>query len=475
MAKRLSRNKLALLSIIFLITGYFFYSNAAGIMRDITSMQLVADMKVGWDLGNTLDAYSSTATGLNTETCWGNPKTTKSMIDALKAKGFKTIRIPVTWKGHFGSSPSYTIDSTWLNRVQEVVDYAIDDSMYVILNSHHDEWVTLTSSTQTAVTAEIQALWGQIAKRFKDYSDYLVFETLNEPRLYGDATEWTGGTSAARTILNAYNLAIVDTIRGTGGNNALRHIMIPTHGASPLAVAINGLVIPNDDSRVIVSIHDYWPYSFTMDTAASSSTASWGTTSDKTACDSELDRLYNKFIKNGIPVIMGEWGSIYKSNTSTRALHAGYFARALRDRGILPVWWDNGVFTGYGAFGILNRNSSSWYYQEIADSIVSGALSVTSIARGNEFKTPALTVVNHLNVSSGYVSYFFAQSGNVSIKVYDMLGKNIAVILNEYQKSGTYKIKFPALAASYGSYLVEFKANNAIITKKINILTQILH
>jgi endoglucanase len=452
------------LLIVLLCAG--FASNglyAAGTMRNMTSMEIVSDMKVGWNLGNTLDAYSSLATGLNTETCWGNPKTTKAMIDAVKAKGFKTVRIPVTWNNHFGASPAYTIDSIWLNRVQDVVDYAIDDSMYVILNSHHDEWVTLTSSTQTEVTKKLTAIWAQIADRFKNYSDYLVFETLNEPRLYGDATEWTGGTSDARTILNAYNLAVVNTIRNSGGNNSLRHIMIPTHGASPLADALNGLVIPNSDSRVIVSIHDYWTYYFAMDTAKATSTDKWGTAADKAACDAELDRIYKKFVKNNIPVIIGEWGTVNKSNTSARAVHAGYYANGIRERGMLPVWWDNGVSTGYGAFGILNRKSCTWDFPEIVDSLIKGVQDASPVVKTNRKKD----VAGGLVVSSGFAEYSLAKASDVSLDLYDMQGKNVAHIVKAYQSAGAHKIKLPVSGIASGNYILEFRSNNVSFTKKI--------
>jgi len=288
------------------------FAESSGIMRDMSSMEIVREMLVGWNLGNTLDSWDDKGngdSGIEIETSWGNPKTTKEMFDTVKARGFKTIRIPVTWRGHFGNSPDYIIDSEWLDRVEEVVNYALDGKTYVIINSHHDEWVTLTEATKTEVADKISRIWTQIAERFKDYSDYLLFETLNEPRLYGEPEEWMGGTASARSILNEYNHAIVSAIRTTGGNNALRHILIPTHAAASYAETQDALVIPENDTRIIVSQHIYFPYYFTMDTSPQTSTDQWGSAADKEAMIGEFDRLEEKFISKGIPVVIGEWGS----------------------------------------------------------------------------------------------------------------------------------------------------------------------
>jgi len=358
----------------FLLVGLAVFSEISaqtpGTMRDIPSMQIVQEMQAGWNLGNTLDAKCDGVTGLATETCWGNPKTTKSMFDDLKAKGFRSFRLPITWENHFGGAPDYTIDKAWLDRVEEVVNYGMDDKCYVIINTHHDEWVTLLPGTKAQVQDKITKIWTQIANRFKNYGDHLIFETLNEPRLYGDATEWNGGTAEARGILNEYNAAIVSAMRATGGNNAKRHIMVQTHGATALAVAQNDLVLPPNDTRIIVSQHTYYPYFFTMDTSPTS-TAQWGSAKDKSEMDAELDRIQAKFVNNGIPVVIGEWGSIDKGNLDVRVAHAAYYAQAAKDRGMCPVWWDNGVTESADAsFGVLNRKNGGWSTPRIADALV---------------------------------------------------------------------------------------------------------
>lgn len=389
------------------VVGCFSLFAAAGVMRPLTSMELTREMKVGWNLGNTLDATGGS--GLATETSWGNPVTTKAMMDQVKAKGFKTVRIPVTWEKHFGSASAYTIDKAWLDRVQTVVDYVIDNGMYAILNSHHDEWVVLKSGSQAEVTGKITKLWAQIADRFKDYSDFLIFETLNEPRLYGDATEWNGGTHEARLILNAYNLAIVKTIRESGGNNALRHIMLPTHAATAMKAAQDDLELPANDKRIIVSQHTYWPYPFTMQDPGVNT---WGTQTDKNECDAELDRIYTKFCSKGIAVVVGEWGAIEKNNTAARAVHAEYYAAAVCKRGMCPVWWDNGYELSTG-FALLNRKQGGWYYPEVVDGLIRGGTVPVSVSEPRRLDriTPMSGVV--ADPLSTYRWTVFAVSGRV--------------------------------------------------------------
>jgi endoglucanase len=342
-------------------------------MRNITSMQLVKEMRLGWNLGNTLDSTSDTASVVPDETYWGNPLTTQAMLTAVKTAGFNTVRVPVTWQRHFGASPNFTVDAAWMARVEEIVNYVLSTGMYAILNSHHDEWVDLSpSANQTAVADQLAKLWTQIASRFKNYDDHLIFEVLNEPRLRNAPEEWTGGTPAARKALNAYNLAAVNAIRGTGGNNASRHIMVPTHGANACNECVNELVIPNGDAKVIVSLHTYYPWNF----SAASGATTWGTTAERNAMNTELDRIANLLPKKGRAVVIGEWGSVNQNNTSARVTHARAYSEAVITRGMGTIWWDNGVSTvGTTGFGILDRKSNppGWVFPEIMQALVAGA------------------------------------------------------------------------------------------------------
>jgi aryl-phospho-beta-D-glucosidase BglC (GH1 family) len=373
-------------------------------MRNITSLQLTADMGAGWNLGNSLDAHGSWVSGLETETCWGNPKTTKAMIDAVKQKGFKTIRVPVTWYQHLGGAPNYTIDAAWLDRVEEVINYAFANDMYVIINIHHDDsWVVPTYAQKDATINQISKVWTQIANRFKNYGDYLIFETLNEPRLVGSAEEWTGGTPEGRDVLNAFHLAAVNAIRNTGGNNASRHLMVSPYGANGGSDAINDLVIPNNDSRVIISWHNYSPYNFVLQIPG---TTTWGSSSEQSALLGEFDRLYNKFIQNGRAVVIGEWSPTDKNNTTERAKYAEFFIQAAKARKMATIWWDNGDINGGdsdGGSAIFNRNTVSWLYPTIADAIVnnSGTCTPTSITSYLQVNDGSWQQTSSVTVNSG--------------------------------------------------------------------------
>ncbi|MBP0974290.1 MAG: cellulase family glycosylhydrolase, partial [Oscillospiraceae bacterium] len=226
--------------------------------------QIAADIRVGWNLGNTLDCYDDKAATKpeNLETYWGNVKTTKATIDTVKAKGFNAVRIPVTWGNHMDSDG--TIDSAWMARVQEIVDYAIDNDMYVILNTHHEDalWMHPVYSEESTVTERFVRAWEQIAARFKDYDNKLLFEGLNEPRIHGTSSEWMGGTSEERSVINHMEEQFISTVRASGGNNAKRTLIITTHAASITDAAISGLTLPDDDN-IIVSIHNYAPWKLT--------------------------------------------------------------------------------------------------------------------------------------------------------------------------------------------------------------------
>lgn len=344
-------------------------SNASD-MRDISSFDFVADMGYGWNLGNTLDSRADWLIGYGSvsyfETAWGNPITTKAMIDTVKSAGFSTVRIPVTWYGHIDSN--YNIDSAWLDRVQTVVDYVIDNDMYAILNIHHeDAWVIMSYSSMDVTKSQLKSVWTQIANRFKDYDDKLIFETLNEPRNVGESTEWTGGTEESRSLVNIYNQTALDAIRATGGNNAVRFVMVPTHSASSCYNAINGFVLPTDSAtdRLIVSQHLYTPYDFALN---ESGTSYWGSDSDKAALESEFNMVYNKFCANGIPVVVGEFNALYKNNDLYRADWAEYFVSYAKSKGMACVVWDNGATD----MGLLNRSGLYWDHYDVVKAIANG-------------------------------------------------------------------------------------------------------
>jgi hypothetical protein len=262
-------------------------ASSGGSFQTMTAHQVVANMGVGWNLGNTFDAHGDepnglfgwTESGLNLrtmtrdtipgiETAWlPQPNrlqqtTSQSLIRAVKAAGFDTIRIPVTWfkatgQGSPSSSSSFTINTDWMARIKQVVDWAIAENMYVILNTHHEEQVLpLSNSGRDQANRFVTRIWAQIAREFRDYDHRLIFEGLNEPRTKGSANEWWGGTSDERENLNRLNQAFVDTVRADGGNNRWRIVMVPTYAAGGQAGSpvFDGFRIPNDTTNTVNKI-----------------------------------------------------------------------------------------------------------------------------------------------------------------------------------------------------------------------------
>ncbi|MEO1486947.1 MAG: glycoside hydrolase family 5 protein [Bacteroidota bacterium] len=333
-----------------------------GMMRGLSAIEIVSEMKTGWNLGNSLDVEGPD------ETFWGNPVTTRSMIDEVAGRGFNTLRVPVTWQYHQGGAPDFLVEESWLDRVEEVVNYGRANGMYVIVNVHHDDpWIIPTYEKGDEVKDRLSKLWTQIANRFKNYGDYLIFETLNEPRYEGTAEEWTGGTAEGRDMVNQYHKTSLDAIRTTGGNNSTRQIMISTYAASTIPFVMDALVIPNNDVNTIISLHSYFPFPFTLE----GTDTTWGTDQDKADLEAEMDRIKAKFVDNGKAVVLGEWASGNQDNLADRIAHATFYANAAAERGFASVWWDNGN-NGISNDGlaIFSRQTLTWPFGDIADIIV---------------------------------------------------------------------------------------------------------
>lgn len=338
------------------------------------TMDFVKSLKNGWNLGNTLDAAApgQMARPAASETAWGNPLTTQEMIALLPDAGFGILRVPATWQRHFGPGPDYTVDPAWMSRVQEVVDYGINSGLTVILNLHHEDWHFPSEENYPAASGILKKLWAQIAENFKDYDERLIFEAMNEPRMNNTPYEWTGGTVESRQVVNKLNADFVRTIRGQGGKNPERYLMIPTYAASAEDKCMKELSIP-DDSRIIVSIHAYVPYHFALDTGPGG-TAEWSADrpEDTRDIDEVLARLDRNFTSKGIPVIMGEFGAVNRNNLDRVTACTRYYCQKARELGVPMVWWDNGQLTpGQGeVFGIMDRRGNRWRYQEVVDALL---------------------------------------------------------------------------------------------------------
>lgn len=333
---------------------------------------IMDDIEAGWNLGNTLDSHGAGNSNA-AETYWGNPKTTQEMIDAVVAKGFNLIRVPVTWAEHVGPAPEYTINPDWMNRVKEVVDYVYHAGAYVILDTHHepDYWMTTDPAKADAVEEELVAIWKQVAEFFKDYDEKLIFEGMNEPRLKGSAKEWQGGTAEEQALINDWNQAFIDTVRATGGNNETRLLLICPYGTSANLPAIKALTIP-EDNDIAVAIHMYDPYYFTY--AQNEPQNDWKewNGSGKTGIVNTVKQLKMRFIDQGIPVIITEYGAVDKGNREEINKWVVDYLSAMEKQGIKTVWWDNGIYNTAGEkFSIFNRKECSWYAESTADQIMS--------------------------------------------------------------------------------------------------------
>lgn len=353
------------------------------------AIDVVRDMTTGWNLGNTFDATGG-GKSLQSELSWGQPKTTKAMIDGLAASGIKTIRIPVSW-GHHIMDSNYTIQTAWMSRVKEVVDWAIEDGMYVVINIHHDNYAKdakmparegfyPTDENYENSADFVCNVWAQIALAFNNgYDEHLVFEVLNEPRLCGTSEEWWYNATSPKSIkamnnLNKLTQNILDVIRASGGNNKKRLVAVPSLQASPESALARTFKMPQDfdgsKDRLIVSVHMYTPYNFAMESPGITKYSD----SVKKEFTSMFKKLNDHFIANGYAVYIGEYGSTNKNNLEDRIAWFHDFIKESRVYGMPCFLWDNGVWkvegTEYGEhYGYYNRTTQEWYFPEIIKAI----------------------------------------------------------------------------------------------------------
>ena len=340
----------------------------------LTAFEITEDMKIGWNLGNTLDATASTwdaetktsvvldTAGLETETAWGQPKATQELFDAIKAKGFNTVRIPTTWFQHLDADNN--IDPAWMARVHEVVDYAYKNDMYVILNLHHENWVNRADigTAYDEMKPKLLKIWSQINEEFKDYDQHLIFECMNEPRAIGTKHEWWGPEQNEVDCINNLNADFVNLIRSSDSPYAdTRLLMIPGYCASSDVSIISRIAVPDDD-YVAISIHAYSPYGFTMD----KSVADHSTFSEKYQDELKtiLDGIRTTFIEKDIPVVIGEFGASNFDNTEARMQWADQYISTTKGMGVPCVLWDNDARQNNDAserHDYINRKTLEWY------------------------------------------------------------------------------------------------------------------
>lgn len=344
--------------------------------NDLSQTEITSAMGMGWNLGNQLEASNA---GIPSETTWGNPVITEDLIKTVKEQGFKTVRIPVSYLLKIGDAPDYKIDVEWLNRVQEVVDYVVNNDLYAVVNMHGDgyytvdkSWLLCVDDNQDEIKDKYEKVWAQIAERFKDYDEHLIFESMNEEfdNTYGKPN------AAGYENINAYNQIFVDTVRKTGSNNAKRWLLLPGWNTNIEYTAGNyGFKIPTDNSctadsnRLMISVHYYDPYNFTLDENMTSAKTQWGKYAvenfdnwgQEDYVDSTMKKLNDVFVSKGYPVIIGEMGVQNKDHVSDtfgvfRCYWMEYVVKAAKENGCIPIYWDNG-WNGEKGFGVINRTN----------------------------------------------------------------------------------------------------------------------
>lgn len=337
------------------------------------------ELGLGWNLGNQLDAHID---GVADETSWGNQKATQTLFYKLAAAGITSVRIPVTWMGHIGDAPGYEIEKAWMDRVAEVVGYAENAGLKVVVNMHHDGansayWLDIkNAATNASVNAKIKeqltAMWTQIAGRFKDKGTFLIFESMNEIHDGGwgwGANRTDGGRQYA--VLNEWNQVFVDAVRAVGGENEYRYLGIPSYCANPDYAVDGSLKLPSDKAanRLMVSVHYYAPTDYTLEakftewghTAAAGKKDSWG---DEDYVKETFGKLKKEFVDKGVPVYIGEMGNVHRADgraESFRKYYLEYICKAARTYGLIPFYWDNGSpDAGKECSGLFNHATGAW-------------------------------------------------------------------------------------------------------------------
>ncbi|WP_417939167.1 glycoside hydrolase family 5 protein [Flavobacterium sp. RS13.1] len=350
-----------------------------------TASQLAAKIKLGWNIGNTLEAIGG-------ETAWGNPKVTKALIDAVKANGFNAIRIPCSWNQNMENAATAKIKTDWLNRVKEVVQYCVDNDMYVVVNIHWDGgWLenNITEAKKVENNAKQKAFWEQIATHLRSFDEHLLFASANEPAVE-DATQMA--------VLMSYHQTFIDAVRSTGGKNATRVLVVqgPTTDIEKTNKLMTALPTDKATGRMMVEVHYYSPWNFaglTKDetwgkmfyywgngfhsTTDMERNATWGEEAD---LEKNFKLMKTQFVDKGIPVLLGEFGAIRRTtltgdaltlHLNSRAYYLKMVVKTAKANGLLPFYWDEGSL-GNNGFGIINRTTNTVFDTQALNALKEG-------------------------------------------------------------------------------------------------------
>lgn len=345
-----------------------------------TATQIASKIKIGFNIGNTLEAM-----GGKSETYWGNPKITKEFVAFVKQSGFSAVRLPVSWD-QYANQTTAEIDPNWLNRVKEVVQYCVDNNLYVIVNIHWDGgWLenNVVPAKQEQNNAKQKAFWEQIATQLRDFDERVLFASANEPNVE---------TAAQMAVLHSYHQTFIDTVRATGGKNAQRVLIV--QGPSTDIEKTNTLMtaLPTDSvaNRLMAEIHFYSPWNYTgmtKDESWGNQFFYWGkgfhsttdtahnpTWGEEDYVDLQFESMKTKFVDKGIPVIMGEFGTGVRKNLTGadlqlhldgRAYYLNYVTKQAITNGMVPFLWDIGE--------LLDRTNNKILDQQAFDALMNGA------------------------------------------------------------------------------------------------------
>jgi endoglucanase len=352
-----------------------------------TAVEIAANMTLGWNIGNTLEAIGG-------ETSWGNPKVSKALIELVKANGFNAIRIPCSWNQYLENSSTAKLKTDWLNRVKEVVGYCVESDVYVILNIHWDGgWLenNCTTEKQAENNAKQRAFWEQIATHLRDYDEHLLFASANEPNV-DNATQMS--------VLKSYHQTFINAVRSTGGRNSYRVLVVqgPSTDIEKTNDLMTSLPVDQAEDRLMAEVHFYTPYQFCLMTEdaswgnmfyywgagyhnASDATrnATWG---EEATVDANFSSMKTKFIDKGIPVIIGEYAAIRRTNLATadavtkhlasRAYYLTYVTKQAKANGMIPFYWDAGGMGNHGS-ALFNRSNNTVFDEQALNAILEGA------------------------------------------------------------------------------------------------------
>lgn len=369
-------------TVVNIMQAGFEQSNRPSDFEWESAWDAVRNMRVGWNLGNTLDANGGWMTGNDPssyETMWGQPVTKPELMRMLAGAGFGAIRVPVTWYQHMDEN-TYQVDEAWMNRVEEVVNYVLDEGMYCILNVHHDTgagdeggkqtpWMFADKEIYEQTKDKFKALWQQIAERFEKYDKYLLFEAYNE--ILDVNKTWNyPSVAGAFEAANAYNQDFVDVVRASGPNNKNRNLVLNTYCAGTGMDNLKGFVLPKDvweDNRLIAAVHSYAPYPFAFDLSQDSYWSEYDTDVFDASCEAEIksivEDLNDAFVSQGIPCIMGEFGAADKNNDAERAKQAACYVSEAAKYGICGFYW-MGLIDG------KDRENLVWSEPLIRDALI---------------------------------------------------------------------------------------------------------